>query len=185
MEKEPLETIQQILSIATDFVILGAAFVAAIKFKVFALWKHSYRTELECKHSEIPPNGVIFTADYRIINTGERPLRIGRVRLSMYRSKQVKGGHLVPDSDNQLVPATVFTEHEVKPSEHPKRIGQLGDIKKSERSIFTLRCQLKELPAVVFVVGEFEWERDTLQTKMRPTRFVGIYVKALSAQNLP
>ena len=68
---------------AEKIIVLSTAFMAAIKFKVFQLWKQSYRTEMQCGHEITSARDVVFWADYNIINTGDRPLHVARVQLEL------------------------------------------------------------------------------------------------------
>ena len=180
------QTVEHVLSISQTLIILAAALIGAIKFKVFEMWKHTYRTGMECRHSTLANGEIVFIAEYGIHNTGERPLCIDRVLLQLCRADQVHGGHLVPDRSRTLVMPTVFTQDEGGvPGEHFKAIGSLGDIKKGERSTFTMRCLLRDLPEVVFVIGEFRWKKGVFQPERPPSFYSSMYVKALASDNAP
>src|SRR5260370_4454434 len=106
-----LEDSDKILSVAEKVAVLCAAFVAAIKFQAFGLWKERHRTEMECI-CQVIAKDVVFSANYCITNTGDRPLRVGLVRLELCPAKA--GVHLVPDRDpgKFLAPPTVIAEDE-------------------------------------------------------------------------
>jgi len=157
--------VEKIFSVAEKIIVLSTAFVAAIKFKVFQLWKQSYRTEMQCGHEITSAKDVVFWADYSIINTGDRPLHVERVQLEL-RQAEEKDHNLVPGRQtlNGLLPTVIAREQEADQytgKTHFKPIGTHGFIGKGERAIFTLRCRIAELPDVVFVVGKF-WERSGL-----------------------
>jgi hypothetical protein len=185
--KISIQNVEHVLSISQTLIIMAAALIGAIKFKVFEMWKHTYRTEMECRHSTLANGEIVFIAEYGIHNTGERPLRIDRVLLQLCRADQIHGGHLVPDRSHTLVMPTVFTreEGEVPQGEHFKPIGSLGDINKGERSIFTMRCLLRELPDVVFVIGGVHWKKGLFQPERAPSLYSSMYVKALVSDNAP
>src|SRR5947209_6048575 len=92
-----LQGTQAVLALLQTLTVLVAAALAAIKFKIFEVWKQRYRTEMQCRHMALPNGETVFIAEYSIWNTGERPISIDRVSLGICRAKKEDGGHLVPD----------------------------------------------------------------------------------------
>lgn len=175
-----VQSIQQVLGVAQTITVLAAALVGAIKFKVFQIWKHTFRTDMQCRHSAISTGETIFVAEYTIQNTGDRPISIERVQLQLCPALQVHGGHLMPDRSKNILMPTLFAaqEQDVGPDEYFKPLGSLGEIKKGERSTFTLRCSLGELPDVFFVFGEFNWTKSWFQPDRAPSFYSFLYIKA-------
>src|SRR5262249_9796451 len=159
---------------------LAAALVGAVKFKVFQIWKHTYRTEMQCSHVAVSGGETIFIAEYSIHNTGDRPLSIERVQLQLCPARQVPGGHLMRDRDTNLLMPTLFAcrEQDAPGDKHFKPMGSLGEIQKGERSTFTLRCRLRELPDAFFVFGEFNWARSWFQPDRAPSFYSSLYITA-------
>jgi len=182
--KISLQLVQESLSILQTLAVLVAAIVGAIKFKIFGMWKHAYRTEMECHHFIVSSGETVFIAEYSIYNTGERPISIDRVQLQLCRAAAIHGGHLVPDRASDILMPTAFTCDDLGPDKHFKPIGSLGEIKKEERSIFTLRCSLRDLPDVFFVIGEFHWKRSMFQPDRKPSFYSSMYIKT-PADNVP
>lgn len=180
----PVQSIQQVLGIAQTIIVLAAALVGAIKFKVFQIWKHAYRTEMECSDTTVSSGETIFIAEYTIQNTGDRPLSIDRVQIQLCPALEVHGGHLMPDrATNLLMPNLIAAqEQDAGKDKHFKPIGSLGEIKKGERSTFTLRCRLRELPDAFFVFGEFNWTKSWFQPDRAPSFYSFLYVKAHGAE---
>jgi len=158
-----LENIQRIASITQSLTVVAAALFAVFKFKLYRLWTATHRSEMLCTTRVIGPKDLVFEAEYKIFNTGERPLRIQRVTLKLCQAKQVNGVHLDPDPDHLLAAPTVIAENKKQagPNDHFKPIRALGYVNKGADASFTLRCRLTELPDVMFILGEFIWQGGT------------------------
>lgn len=178
--KITVESVQHVLSVAQTITVLAAALVGAIKFKVFQIWKHTFRTDMQCHHSVRSTGETIFIAEYTIQNTGDRPLSIDSVLLQLCPALQVHGGHLMPDRSTNILMPTLFAEREPSagPERHFKPLGSLGEIMKGERSTFTLRCCLRELPDVFFVFGEFTWTKSWFRPERKPSFYSSLYIKS-------
>lgn len=147
-----------------DLVLLVGALGAAIKFRLFNILGYRWRSELECSHTNLPDSSVIFTADYTLSNTGQRPLQISEVRMRLTAAKQ-EGALLFPDEDR------VYAQRVMHPDDAPLK--GLFQIEPGERTIFVLRTKLSELDEAVFVLCEF-----TIPQKRIPGAFRGFYVKS-------
>jgi hypothetical protein len=178
--KLSVESMQHVLTLAQTITVLAAALVGAIKFKVFQIWKHTFRTDMQCRHSAISNGETIFVAEYTIQNTGDRPLSIDRVQLQLCPALQVHGGHLMPDRSKNILMPTLFAAQgqDAGTDKHVKPLGGLGEIKKDERSTFTLRCCLRELPDVFFVFGEFNWTKSWFRPDREPSFYSFLYIKS-------
>ena len=178
--KISVESVQHVLSVAQTITVLVAALVGAIKFKVFQIWKHAFRTDMQCSHSVTSTGETIFVAEYTIQNTGDRPLSIDRVLLQLCPALRVHGGHLMPDRSTNILMPTLFAklEQSAGPERHFKPLGSHGEIMKGERSTFTLRCCLRELPDVFFVFGEFNWTKSWFRPDRKPSFYSSLYIKS-------
>jgi hypothetical protein len=157
-------TAQAVTSLMVSLSALAAAVVAVIKFRVLHMFRRRYRSELQCRHHALRNGRVIFEADYTIQNTGERPITVSSVRLRLHPAIR-EGVLLVPDRE------TVLAERVLEATDPDKK--GLLQIESGERSICTLRCELAELPGVVFVHCQSSWpdRRD-----LAP--YIGMYVPA-------
>jgi hypothetical protein len=169
-----LDVIQKITSIVQSITVVGAAFFALFKFRLYQSWKPTQKAEMVCSAQPTASKDFVFEAKYQIFNTGDRPLRIRHVVLKICHAKLEKDFHLAPDEANILGSRTVIAENEEEakliakndgqagPDDHQfKAIGVLGYVNKGADSSFTLRCRLRELPDVIFVVAEFSWQGGT------------------------
>ena len=144
-------------------VLLAGAF-AAVKLRLYNVMSHRWRSDLECRHTDLTDGRTIFTADYTICNTGERPIRLSEVRLKLVGAR-TQDTLLVPDEDR------LFSARICK-SEDPRLRGHFR-IEPGERTIFTLRAALQSLEDVVFVLCAFDSPH-----RRTPAGFRGLYVKA-------
>lgn len=143
-------------------VLIGAAF-AVIKFQLFNVLGHRWRSELTSSHHDLPDGSAVFTTDYTINNTGERPLLMKKVTIRVTAARQ-EGVLVLPD-ETRILAERVFAD------EDPRLTG-LFQIEPGERSIFPLRARFPDLEDVVFVLCDF-----TLVQKRKPGAYRGIYVK--------
>lgn len=144
--------------------VLIAAAVAVVKWRLYNLFAHRWRSELECRHVVLPDRRVVFTADYTVHNTGQRPLALSEVRLRLVRAR-IEDTLLVPDAGRVLAAR-------VCRSDDPGLRGHFR-IESGERTIFTLRCALDALDEVVFVLCDFD-----TPCRRAPAGFRGLYVKS-------
>lgn len=147
-----------------DVVLLIGAIGAAIKFRLFNVLGFRWRSDLKCAHYLLPDSSVIFTADYVVNNTGQRPLRLKKVTIRLACVRQ-EGTLLMPDEE-RIVATRIFE------SGNPALKG-LFEIEPGERTIFPLRAQLPSLDDAVFVLCEF-----SLEQKRTPGAYRGFYVKS-------
>ncbi|HYJ06435.1 MAG TPA: hypothetical protein VEX43_14965 [Chthoniobacterales bacterium] len=154
-----------------DIVLLIGAIGAAIKFRLFNVLGFRWRSELTCTHYELPDSSIIFTADYVINNTGQRPLKLKNVTLRLTGARK-EGVLLMPD-ESRTYATRVFE------SGNPALKG-LFQIEPGERTIFPFRAQLASLDDAVFVLCEF-----ALEQKRTPGAYRGFYVKSGPARPAP
>lgn len=147
-----------------DVALLSGAVAAVIKFRLFNILGHRWRSDLACTHCLLPDSSVIFTADYTINNTGQRPLRLKEVTIRLTGARQ-EGALLLPD-ESRVYATRLFQ------SGNPALKG-LFQIEPGERTIFPLRTKLPNLDDAVFVLCEF-----SLKQKRVPGAYRGFYVKS-------
>ena len=158
---------REVSGLMVDIVVLLGALIAAIKFRIYNLFGHRWRSDLACAHYELSDSSVIFTADYTVHNTGQRPLHLTTITVSLARTMQ--DGLLVVADNKQIFASRVFEE------ENPAFKG-LCQIEPGERSIFPIRVKLPALDDVIFVLCEFK-----VRHKRVPGAYRGMYVKSKPA----
>lgn len=163
MDLSNLETLGKLSGFLVDIVVLIGAGFAVIKFQLFNVLGHRWRSELASIHFDLPDGAAIFTTDYTINNTGERPLLLKKVSIRVTAARQ-DGPLLLPDEERVLA-ERVFADDD-------PRLKGLFQVEPGERSIFPLRAKLPDLDDVVFVLCDF-----TLVQKRVPGAYRGIYVK--------
>jgi hypothetical protein len=151
-----------------DSTLLTAAIMAVIRFRLFNVLGHRWRSDLVCAHWNLDDGQVIFSAEYTLQNTGQRPLSIRAVSLKLVGAKS-EGALLLPDVDRVLA-------HRVLRPDDPALRG-LFHVESGERSIYTLRCRLPALDDVVFVLCGFD-----LKHKRVPAAYRGFYCRAAQAR---
>jgi len=135
--------VHEVTSVLVDVTLLMGAVAAVLKFRLFNLLGHRWHSTLECAHYEFPDRSILFTADYTVTNRGQRPLRLRAVSLRLVRVRR-DGVLLLADETSPLA------ERVIRPSD-PGMRGNL-QIEPGERTIFTLRTTLADLPDAVFVL---------------------------------
>jgi hypothetical protein len=163
-----LKDLHEASEIVVNVVLLIGALAAVIKFRLFNILGHRWRSELACSHYVLPDSSVIFTADYTLHNTGQRPLRVTGITMRLIGVRQ-EGGLIVPDESR------VYARRLMRPDE-PALKG-LFQIETGERTIFTLRTKLPALDEAVFVDCDF-----SLPHKRIPAAYRGFYVKSPPAR---
>ena len=151
-----------ITKVLVNLSILGAAAAALVKLKVLNILAHRYTSELACRHHPLPDGQIVFEADYMVRNSGDRPINLATVTLQLCAATH-EGILLMPDRSQ------VLAERVCAVNDLDKR--GLFRIEAGERSIFTLRCQLPHLDAVVFVLCQIAWP-----SRRSPAPYVGMYV---------
>jgi len=155
------EAAQHVTGVLVDVTLLLGAIGAIVKFQLFNIFGHRWHSTLDCAHYELPDGSVVFTADYTVTNRGQRPLRLRAVSLRLVQCRR-QGHILLPDETAPIA------ERIIRPSD-PGMKGNL-QIESGERTIFTLRAALPELPDQVFVVCALD-----AVTKRSYTSFRGFY----------
>src|SRR5215471_1095599 len=156
-----------VTKVLVNLSVLGAAAAALVKLKVLNMLAHRYTSELTCRHAPLPDGQIVFEADYVVRNSGDRPINLATITLQLCAATH-KGILLVPDDKQVLAERICAVTDLDKPG--------LFRIEAGERSIFTLRCQLPHLDAVVFVLCQIEWPN-----KRPPAPYVGMYVAQTNA----
>jgi len=152
---------QTVTSVLVNLSVLAAAIAAAIKFRILHLLARRYRSELCCHHHALADHRIVFVVEYTVQNTGERPITFSQVRLTLHP----------PARDQALLlhdPNTVLVERVLVPD--PASRG-LFLVEAGERSIFTLRCELPQLPEITFILCQLSWP-----DRRAPAPFIGMYV---------
>lgn len=149
--------------IIVDIIVIVGAGFAVIKFQLFNVLGHRWRSELVSTHHDLPDNSAVFTTDYTINNTGERPLLMKKVTIRIAAARQ-DGVLLLPD-ETRILAERIFADDD------PRFTG-LFQIEPGERSIFPLRAKFPNLEEVIFVLCDF-----TLVQKRKPGAYRGIYVR--------
>lgn len=162
------EELDTVSGVFVNVAVLAGAVAAMVKFHLFNLFGHRWRSDLECKHFELPDGDVVFTADYTITNTGERPLSLSKVTIRLLPAIR-DGVQVKADLDNCLA------ERVMNPTQ--STLKGLFQVEPGERAIYPLRCILPTLDSVVFVQCGFE-----LPHRRVPAAFLGFYVKVPPAQ---
>jgi len=162
-----IEVIHHWTGVAVDLALLVGAIAAAIRFRIFNVLGYRWRTDVTCRHAELPDGFVIFLADYVVRNTGRRPLKLTSVTLEVFGAAQ-EGPLLVPDLSKPVAARTLIAGD-------PALKG-IFQIEPGERSIFPLRARLPRLDDFVFVICTF-----ATAAHRTPTVFRSFYVKALGS----
>ena len=77
------EQLHHVSGFLVDCTLLAAAVMAVVRFRLFNVLGHRWRSDLTCMHWDQDDGSVIFTADYTLQNTGSRPLQIRAVSLTL------------------------------------------------------------------------------------------------------
>ena len=148
--------------ILVNCVLLLGAVVAILKLRLYHVFHRRCRTETVCSHVELAKDRVLFRGNYIVHNIGELPIKLKNVKVRLLGCKQAASQLIEKDEDNELGSRS-FDANTYK---------GLCRIEAGERSIFTLRIELRELPDVVFFVCDLNWPYRQAQSG-----YIGIYVK--------
>lgn len=158
------EELHHLTGIVVDLAIIAGAIAAAIRFRVFNVFGYRWRTEVSCRHVDLPDQSVVFLADYVINNTGRRPLKLTDVTIEVRPGKQ-RGELLEPD-ESAVIASRVLRSGD-------NTLKGIFQIEPGERTIFPLRARLPKLDHYVFVVCTF-----ATSAHRTPTVFRSFYVKS-------
>lgn len=160
-----------ITSVLVHISIVLAALAGVLKFKLWRLYSDRYMSELECRHHVLSDGRIIFTANYAVKNTGERPVNFNSVTFRLCGAK-LQDGLLVPDENN------IIAKRAIKASQW--ETDRLFHIEADERSFFTLNAVLSKLEPVMFVMCQLEWSK-----KRPPAPYIAFYVAEEGARETP
>jgi hypothetical protein len=152
---------QTVTSVLVNVSVLAAAIAAAIKARILQLLARRYRSELCCRHHVLADRRIVFVVEYAVQNTGERPIALSQVRLTLHP----------PVREQALLlhdPNAVLAQRALVPG--PATRG-LFLVEAGERSIVTLRRELPELPEITFVPCQLSWP-----DRRAAAPFIGMYV---------
>jgi hypothetical protein len=158
-----LSWLHDLTSTLVDVTLLIGAIVAVVKFRIYNIFSQKWRSELACTHCELPNGKILFTADYTVYNSGERPLHLGTVHLRLVAARV--DGPLIAADETQVI-----AERALSPAD--PRMNGLFRIEAGERTIFPLRCLLDHLDDVVFVLCSFDAKQHRF-----PAPYRGIYCR--------
>ena len=146
-----------------NVVVIVGAVVAIVKLRLYHVFHRRCRTETVCSHVEFGKDRVLFRGNYIVHNIGELPILLKNVKVRLLGCKQAASQLIEKDEDNELGSRSF----------NANSCPDLCGIEAGERSIFTLRLVLRELPDVVFFVCDLDWPYRQAQSG-----YTGIYVKA-------
>lgn len=156
-----VEQFRELTAAVADVTIVLAAVGAVVKFRLLNMLGHRWRSELTCAHWRLRDASYVLTADYALHNTGPRVLQVESVTLRLVPAR-ADGPLLVPDEAN------VLAQRSLMPTD-PNLAG-LFQIESGERTLFTLRCRLPNLPEAVFILCSFQ-----LKHRRVPAAWRGFY----------
>jgi hypothetical protein len=156
--------IKSITTVFVDVTIISGAIAAMIKLKAFNMLGYRYKTEVSCKHCEIASDSVVFLADYIIHNTGKRSLELTKVILTLVPACIIDG--LIIPHENEVLSQRIIDLSKLSN-------GGFSKLESDERSIFTLRCCLPDLPPMVFVICSISWNHRRITAPYR-----SLYIKS-------
>lgn len=158
-----LEQFHDLTGAVVDVTVVLAAIGAVVKFRLLNMLGHRWRSELTCAHWQLQDASYVLAADYALHNTGPRVLQVESVTLRLVPTR-AEGPLLLPDDSK------VLAQRHLSPSD-PSLAG-LFQIESGERTLFTLRCQLADLPEAVFVLCSFQ-----LKHRRVPAAWRGFYCR--------
>ena len=151
-----------LVDLLVNLTIIGGGLAAAYKFRVFDVMAHRYRSEVWCTSTHAgkgEPRRFLFVGNFVIHNTGDRPLKVTRVRLSLQR----------PYEDDVIIDTE--RTREIVAREFASDTGTSWfKIRAGERSIFPLRVYLDELSGPVIFQCNFLWKH-----RGQPSEFAWLY----------
>jgi len=151
-----------VLGVLVNLTIVAGALAAAYKFRVFHVMAHRYRSEVWCASAPVgdnEPGRILFVGNFVIQNTGDRPLKITKVRLTLLQPEK---GDKIIDSDR----ATPIVRREFGSDSGSSWFM----IRAAERSIFPMRVYLDEMSGPVIFHADFDWTH-----RGRPSEFAWLY----------
>lgn len=160
-----MDAVNDILTALVKAAGLIAAILGIAKFKLYQLFGRKYRSSFTASHQALENGSMVFEGDYHILNTGQRPIKLSKVELTMVGSKIEDKNLIVPDEGEKLA---IRTFDETDPI-----LRNLLYLSAGEGATFPLRCKLTELPETVFVCCSFQWNY-----RRPPAPFNSMYVRS-------
>lgn len=160
-----MEGVNDILTALLTAVGLIAALLGIAKFKLYQLFGQKYKSSFTASHQTLKDGSIIFEGDYHISNTGQRPITLSKVELTMVGSKIKEGNLIFPDESRELAKRTFDETDPV--------LNKLLKLSAGEGATFPLRCKLTELPETMFVCCRFEWNHPR-----PPAPYISMYVRS-------
>lgn len=157
-----IANLPDILGLLVNLTIVAGGLAAAYKFRVFNVMAHRYRSEVWCTSTpvgESEPGRFLFVGNFVIHNTGDRPLKVTKVRLALLEPEQ---GDRIIDSDR----ATRIVQREFGSDTGTSWFM----IRAGERSIFPLRVYLDRIAGPMIFHCDFDWTH-----RGRPSEFAWLY----------
>lgn len=157
--------LESITGTLVNVAIIIGALVAVMKLRLYNLLVRRFRSEVKCSHTELPDGRVLFCGDYIVQNTGERQIWLEDVHLKLLGSQTTSDNLVIPHENAVLAARALPRGHESYKGLHRLEAG--------ERSIFPLRCILKDLQEITFFVCKITWPY-----KRTPSPYISLYVKS-------
>jgi hypothetical protein len=133
--------------VLVDITILLGGLAAIVKFQLFHLLTHRWHSSVDCMHHVLPDGSIVFNADYRVTNTGQRPIYVREVKLRLLPAR-ADGALLLPDESAHPIASRHLSADDLRTRGNFR-------IEPGERTIFPRRCHLDELPDYVFISCAF------------------------------
>ena len=152
------------LDVAASLTVMMAAAAGAIKYRLFNLFGHRWESSLITSDHRLESGRLLFVAEYKVVNTGQRPLRIDKIKVSLMTARHDKLTQILTPNRDALLATREIPDDVSTP-------GNL-DVQPGERSIFTLRCQFDEMPEVTFIECKITFPHDRSAAV-----YVGLHVR--------
>lgn len=165
-----IEQFHHATGIVVDSVITIGAVAAVIKFRMYNILGRRWRTNVSSTHFDLQDGTILLAVDYYVQNTGRRPLHINQVNLVVEHVEQ-QGGLLEPAG-------TTIVRRKMEAGD--PRLAGLFQVEPGERSIFTIRTQMPNLPEIMFITCSFSMRGDR-----NPSAFRSLYVRSARHVELP
>ena len=153
-----------LLDVLVSLTVVAGALAAAYKFRVFDVLGHRYRSEVWCTSTPTGPDEpgrILFVGNFVIHNTGNRPLKLGRVEMALLVPRD---GDRIIDSDRVLEEPLLTRAFVADTGTSWFRVGA------GERSIYPIRGYIDHESGPLLFTCRFEWKH-----RGTPSEFVWLY----------